>query len=76
MDIELKNQLEAILFLEIDPVSIKDLSKNLEVEEKKCRKELELIKEAYQKNNSALDLLILNDQVQLVVKDKLASFYR
>lgn len=71
---ELKNKLEVILFLESEPVEIEELAGNLGVEKELCQKELESLKKDYEKNNSALDLVMTEDDVQLVTQKKLSAF--
>lgn len=71
---ELRNKLEAILFLESEPVEKGELAENLGIEKNLCQKELQGLKNNYKENDSALDLVITEDKVQLVTRKKLATF--
>jgi len=70
--IELKNKLEAVLFLEIDPIFISKLAENLKITIEKCQEELIELEAIYRKNNSALSLVFKEDEVQLAVVPELA----
>ncbi len=74
MENELKNKLEAILFLESEPVKIDELVNSLSIEKQLCQKKLESLKNNYERNDSALDLVITKDEVQLVTRKKLSGF--
>lgn len=71
---ELKSKLEVILFLESEPVEINGLADSLQTEREICIKELESLKKDYKKNNSALDLVISEDKVQLVTQKRFSDF--
>ncbi|MCK5080979.1 MAG: SMC-Scp complex subunit ScpB [Candidatus Moranbacteria bacterium] len=72
----MKNKIEAILFLEADPVFISKLAKNLEVTSKKCLTELKRVEDDYKKNDSSLRLVFKKDEVQLVVNPELSVFLK
>ena len=76
MKIELKNKIEAILFLEAEPVVISKLAENLKITVEECQKELENLETNYSSINSALSLVFKKDEVQLVAASKLAPFLK
>lgn len=70
------NRIEAILFLETEPVEIKVLSKNLKIGEKECLEKLKKIAKKYQDLNLAWELVLNENQVQLAVNSKLSVFVK
>ncbi len=76
MEIELKNKIEAILFLTSEKVFISDLAKNLRATSEECLIELKKIEINYVENDSALRLVFKKNQVQLVTNPKLSLFLK
>lgn len=76
MKIELKNKLEAILFLEADPVSIFKLTENLGITSSECSTKLKELERDYKKNNSTLRLVFKEGEVQLVIGSEFSFFVK
>jgi len=74
MKTELKNKLEAILFLEADPIVISEVADKLKIDEKDCLEALESLDEDYKKRESALGLVLKGEKAQLIVSASLSEF--
>ncbi len=76
MIITLKNKIEAVLFVTVEAIVISKLAENLKVTPEECLRELKKLGVDYKKNNSVLRLVFKEDEVQLVVDAKSASFLK
>lgn len=71
---KIKNIIEAILFASGRVVKIEELIRIVELSKEEIRGIIELLKEEYEKRNSAIEIITVNDGYQMCTKKEYYEF--
>lgn len=67
---ELKNKLEAILFVAGDIIGVKDIAKGLDVEISEVRKQIAILSDEYDKRDAGIKIIWVKDGVQMSSREE------
>lgn len=67
---ELKNKIEAILFVAGDIIGVKDIAKGLDVEISEVRKQIAILSDEYDKRDAGIKIIWVKDGVQMSSREK------
>jgi segregation and condensation protein B len=67
---ELKNKIEAILFVAGDIIGVKDLAKGLNIEVSEVRKQIAILSDEYDKRDAGIKIIWVKDGVQMSSREK------
>ena len=70
---DLKNIIEAILFVSGEMISIKDISQGLQIDKSEIKKQLAILSDEYDSKDSGMKIVWINECVQMSSREKYAS---
>ncbi|TDX45204.1 SMC-Scp complex subunit ScpB [Orenia marismortui] len=75
-EVEIKAAIEALLFMATDPLKMKEIKKVLEVDKRKIKQAIDLIRQEYSRNDKGIELIQINKGYQLQTKANYQSFVK